>query len=379
MRLDARLFALITTGLLAAACALPSDPVPDRSVGPIAAELVAAGEGDCATCVLGPLTLTRANASPRTERFTFTADPAADYIIDIDDLGSQGADGSVILNGQVLMGPRLVGETGPRHIRTAITLAAENILDARLSGKPGSSLRVEVLRDPDTAVYTSYCTSVDESANSYYYYLLVFGPLAPGETIRACADVTVRTSPTAAGGTRVRVELRNRQGSLLSDNRPASSIVRFELLMRDTHCIPRSAAMPIAYLSGDWSMDIDGAVQTVGAVPGARGVFVGGLFIASCEVFDGAGAFFGPTGIVGCSAQLPGIQLAAYFQTCAPQGYGGAVTFEATGSQPFSASDVMVSVFWVLGANQFAQSEVGCIIDPNDYSSTSAVRCVHRP
>src|SRR6185295_19518831 len=72
-------------------------------------------------------------------------DPAADYIIDMDDQASQGADGEVILNGQVLLPPRSAPDSTPRHVRGAIRLLSQNTLTVRLTGKPGSKLKVQVV------------------------------------------------------------------------------------------------------------------------------------------------------------------------------------------------------------------------------------------
>ena len=99
---------------------------------------------ECLGCVVNQ-TFVRGNGTPLTETITFEGDPGADYIIDIDDLGSQGADGSVTLNGQVLVAPRLEDELGPRHLRVAVTLADRNNLRVRLTGRPGSELQVQLL------------------------------------------------------------------------------------------------------------------------------------------------------------------------------------------------------------------------------------------
>jgi hypothetical protein len=60
----------------------------------------------CPSCVFGPQQYTRSTSTPRTETSAFAADPEADYLIDIDDVASQGADGSVTLNGIVALAPR---------------------------------------------------------------------------------------------------------------------------------------------------------------------------------------------------------------------------------------------------------------------------------
>lgn len=99
----------------------------------------------CPACVFGPQVFNRLTSQPRTERAEFGADPEADYVIDIDDRGSQGADGGVILNNQVLLAPRTAADVGPRHVRQTVLLRVQNTLVVTLTGKPGSSLLVQVL------------------------------------------------------------------------------------------------------------------------------------------------------------------------------------------------------------------------------------------
>ena len=118
----------------------PVDPEADVThAGPVQAS------SGCPACVLGPRVYTRSNAEPVTETATFPGDPQASYLIDIDDGGSQGADGSVILNGEVLLALRTATDVGPRHVRRTITLQAQNEIKVRLTGKPGSQLTVYIL------------------------------------------------------------------------------------------------------------------------------------------------------------------------------------------------------------------------------------------
>lgn len=99
----------------------------------------------CPACVFGPRLYTRGAGAPFVERSTILGDPAADYIIDIDDGGSQGADGSVMLNGEVVLAPRTSGDVRPRHVRRAVALRQQNVLEARLTGRPGSTLTISIL------------------------------------------------------------------------------------------------------------------------------------------------------------------------------------------------------------------------------------------
>jgi ZU5 domain len=98
----------------------------------------------CPACVFGPQVYRHLIFLPFTQKATFNADPAADYVIDMDDKGSEGADGSVTLNDQVVLAPRTAADVGPRHVRVGVSLRAQNTLLVRLTGKPGSKLVLQV-------------------------------------------------------------------------------------------------------------------------------------------------------------------------------------------------------------------------------------------
>jgi N-acetylneuraminic acid mutarotase len=89
-------------------------------------------------------TFVRGKGSPKADAVTFAATSGALYIVDLDDLGSQGADGSVVLNGVTLLAPRTAADTGARHVTTTVALNALNALVVRLLGKPGSVLQVAI-------------------------------------------------------------------------------------------------------------------------------------------------------------------------------------------------------------------------------------------
>jgi hypothetical protein len=94
----------------------------------------------CTACALGPEVFVRDGGPPVTETIHFSAS-ASSYVIDLDNLGSQGAAADVSLNGTYLM-----RDGRPGHVNEVVTLAAENTLVVRLMGKPGSQLRVAVWR-----------------------------------------------------------------------------------------------------------------------------------------------------------------------------------------------------------------------------------------
>src|SRR5262245_29220636 len=124
-----------------------SQDINDRLPSATSSNAVAAVQPppQCPACVFGPQVYQRLTGVPRIEMAAFVTDPAADYLIDIDDQGSQGSDGSVILNGEVLLAPRTAADVGLRHVRRAVVLRAQSALVVRLTGKPGSSLSIRVL------------------------------------------------------------------------------------------------------------------------------------------------------------------------------------------------------------------------------------------
>jgi hypothetical protein len=128
--------------VFAAACA--TEPNQADPSGPSLQTASVGAVEECGACVLGPLLFVRAKDTPVTERNTFVGDPGLEYRIILDDLGSQGADGSVVLNGEVLMAPRQADETGPRRVEVIKALPSANVLEVRLTGKPGSQLRVTI-------------------------------------------------------------------------------------------------------------------------------------------------------------------------------------------------------------------------------------------
>lgn len=99
----------------------------------------------CPACIFGPRLYTRGRGEPTTMVLVFPATAGASYILDLDDLGSQGADGSVSLNGTILLAPRTLSDVGPRRYREAVALGATNRLEVRLTGRPGSVLQVALL------------------------------------------------------------------------------------------------------------------------------------------------------------------------------------------------------------------------------------------
>ena len=95
-------------------------------------------------CVFGPTVFTRGKGSPVRTTQQVSATPGS-YIVDLDDLGTTGADAIVKLNGVIIMDGRgTTGEVGPRHYTVPVTLAANNVLEVEVRGKKESVLQVKI-------------------------------------------------------------------------------------------------------------------------------------------------------------------------------------------------------------------------------------------
>src|SRR4051794_16769968 len=65
----------------------------------VAGSRTAAATDECLTCSFGPEVYTRETGTPVAHTGRFGGNPAGAYIIEIDNLGTQGSDASVVLNG----------------------------------------------------------------------------------------------------------------------------------------------------------------------------------------------------------------------------------------------------------------------------------------
>ncbi|MFL5521510.1 MAG: hypothetical protein ACJ8B6_11275 [Gemmatimonadales bacterium] len=118
----------------------------------------------CSACVVGPMILTRHAGAPSTHSWSVPATPGARFRLHLDDAGMQGANAQVMLNGIEI--PWKFDESGVRrhHAVIELTLSAENALTVRLTGKPGSQLRVAL--EPVETAATATLTVVIGAANA---------------------------------------------------------------------------------------------------------------------------------------------------------------------------------------------------------------------
>jgi len=103
--------------------------------------------GACPACTFGPKLFTRDNGQPVSDAATFAGNPAGAYIIEIDDLGTQGANATVTLNGVSI-------DARSGHLRKEISLGTTNELVTRLTGKPGSKLTVSIFQEVHSVTVT---------------------------------------------------------------------------------------------------------------------------------------------------------------------------------------------------------------------------------
>lgn len=94
----------------------------------------------CPNCAFGPTIYTRGTAVPVTETADFEGNPEGAYTLETDDLGTRGAESRIWLNGERR-------KVRPGLHRQDVSLTADNTLEVRLTGKPGSRLRVRIFQE----------------------------------------------------------------------------------------------------------------------------------------------------------------------------------------------------------------------------------------
>jgi hypothetical protein len=137
----------------------------DQTAPPAASSGTASGASavdTCSTCVVGPIVLTRGTGAPVVHSWSVPATAGARFLLHLDDLGTQGANAQVFLNRDEIAWR--FDETGTRrhHAVLELSLLAENTLTVRLTGRPGSQLRV-ALESVET-VATATLTVLAENA-----------------------------------------------------------------------------------------------------------------------------------------------------------------------------------------------------------------------
>jgi len=169
--------------------------------------------GQSSVYVFGPETFVRKGSAQATVYArTFNATPGGG-VVDMDDLGTLGADGSVSLNGVTLMDVRAItGEVGPRHKSATVTLHSSNTLVVSLVGKNKSQLRVSVAQPTGYSCYPdldapqlSLGTIVTQNGYDFYYLLVPNNDSFPEELFWAAPGFSSCGSIITASRTLVEV------------------------------------------------------------------------------------------------------------------------------------------------------------------------------
>ena len=143
LELTRRLGMFVLLGSLMA-CA---DPVtaPPATVRPPVTAITAIPGTTCPVAVLGPIVLTRTKKAPDVTRVTFAATPGTFYRLEATDLGTSGGNVRVWLNGvEVLPASAPPGERRADS-SLSVTLQANNELEVRQAGRPGSQLEIRIV------------------------------------------------------------------------------------------------------------------------------------------------------------------------------------------------------------------------------------------
>ena len=127
--------------LAAVAACVDSTTAPAPLVGPPSLDAVTTPACDAA--LFGPAVFTRTAGPPTTSSTSFAATIPGDfYRLEASDHGASNA--TVRLNGvEVVTSHDLAGANG--SITRDVTLAAHNVLDVRLTGRPGSQLSIRIV------------------------------------------------------------------------------------------------------------------------------------------------------------------------------------------------------------------------------------------
>lgn len=104
-------------------------------------------EDACPNCTFGPTLYTRATGIPVTEAGEFGGNPAGAYTLETDDLETRGAESRLWLNGERM-------KVRPGLHQQDVVLEEDNSLEVRLTGKPGSKLRVRIFQEVETVEVT---------------------------------------------------------------------------------------------------------------------------------------------------------------------------------------------------------------------------------
>lgn len=138
--LAAPLALLVALGCDSDVPTVPEAPLGDPADAGSVESTVAPASVVCPNCIFDPVLYDRATGAPQTEVVEFEGHPDGAYVLETDDLGTPGAESRIWLNGARMRPGRGLESRD-------VVLGPENVLRVRLTGKPGSKLRVRIYQE----------------------------------------------------------------------------------------------------------------------------------------------------------------------------------------------------------------------------------------
>jgi hypothetical protein len=86
----------------------------------------------------------RTTGKPVEVSFLFSGTPGSSDTLRVADNGELGLNGTITLNGQVVVGHPDLGGNGSVSLAVPVTLLPDNVLVCKLEGKPGSGLSFQI-------------------------------------------------------------------------------------------------------------------------------------------------------------------------------------------------------------------------------------------
>jgi len=139
------LLALPLALLLSCEPTLRESPQVGLPEGGIAGSQLTTPPSPCSGCVLAPTTFTRKDGQKAPEIREFPGDPAADYLLIVQDDGQVGTGAEIKLNGETIVAAGALKGTEVAELKRAVTLSATNRLTVLPVGKAGAKVVVWVL------------------------------------------------------------------------------------------------------------------------------------------------------------------------------------------------------------------------------------------
>jgi hypothetical protein len=95
---------------------------------------------DCSSCLVEPMIMVRGKGSPTIARVTFDGEAGQEVELVVYTSDPKGATVKAWLNHETVLLPSVIPQSGSDQVRIPLALEAQNLLEVRLSGRPGSSV-----------------------------------------------------------------------------------------------------------------------------------------------------------------------------------------------------------------------------------------------